>query len=54
MIAESVYAACDDSGNKYLMMDSILDYQKSNKALSLSSQKMVHRGWIFMRQSTVV
>ena len=53
MIAESVYAACDDSGNKYLMMDSIVEYQKSDKALSVYSQKMVHRGRGFMRRSTV-
>ena len=25
LISESMYAACDDSGNEYLMMDSIVD-----------------------------
>ena len=47
-----MYATCDDSGNKYLVMESIVDYQKSDKAVSVSSQKVVHRGWIFMQRST--
>ena len=48
-----MYAACDDSRNDYLMMNSVVDYQKSNKAISVSSQKVVHRGRSFMRQSIV-
>ena len=44
VIAESMYASYDDFGNKYLMMESIVDYQKNNKALSVASQKVVHRG----------
>ena len=38
VITESMYAACDDSGNEYLIMDSIVDYRKSDKALSVASQ----------------
>ena len=53
MIVESMYAACDDSGNEYLMMESIVDYRNSDKDISVCNQKMVHRGWRFMRQSTV-
>ena len=53
VIVESMYAACDDSGKDYLMMDSIVDYQKSDKALSVASKKVVHRGWSFMQRSTV-
>ena len=53
VIAECMYAACDNSGNEYLMMESILYYWKSNKALSVTSQKVVHRGRSFMRRSTV-
>ena len=48
-----MYAACDDSRNENLMMDSVVDYRKSNKAISVSSQKVVHRGRSFMRQSIV-
>ena len=44
MIADSMYAEYDDSVNEYLMMDSIVDYQKSDKYVSVSSQKVVHRG----------
>ena len=54
VISESIYAACDDSGNEYMMMESIVDYRKSNKALSVSSQKVVHIGRSVMRRSTVV
>jgi hypothetical protein len=30
MIAESMYAQCDTEGNKYLLMDSITDYESDN------------------------
>ena len=53
MIADSVYAACDDSGNEYPMIDSIVDYQKSDKALSVASQWLLHIGRSFMWLSTV-
>ena len=49
-----MYPACNDSGNNYLMIDSIVDYWKSDKAISFSSQKVVHRGRSFIHQSTVV
>ena len=52
-IVYSMYASCDDSGNDYLMMDSILDYHKSDKAILVFNQKVVHIVWSFMRQSTV-
>ena len=48
-----MYAACNESRNKYLMMDSIVDYEKSNKALSVASKKVVHRGRSLMQRSTV-
>ena len=48
-----MYAACDESENAYLMMDSIVDYCKSNNSISVSSHKVVHRGRSFMRKSTV-
>ena len=53
MIAESMYYACDDSGKMNPMMDSIVDYQNNNKELSVSSQKIVHRGRSFMWRYTV-
>ena len=53
VISESMYAAYNDYGNAYLMMESIVDYRKIDKALSVSSQKMVHRGQRFMWRPTV-
>ena len=52
VISECMYAACDDYGNDHLMMDSIVDYQKSDKAISVTNQKVLHRGWRFMPRST--
>ena len=49
-----MYAAYDDSVNEYLMIDLIVDYRKSDKAISFSNQKVVHRGWSFVWRSTVV
>ena len=51
--AESMYAACNDYGNEYLTMDSIVNYWKSNKASSVYIQKVMHKGRSFMRRSTV-
>ena len=48
-----MYDACYDYGNEYLMVESIVDYWNKHKALSVSSQKVVHRGRSFMRRSTV-
>ena len=53
VIAESMYTVCDDYGNDYLIMDWIVDYQNNDKAVVSPDQKVAHRGWIFMRQSTV-
>ena len=51
-IAESMYAAYDYSRNKYLMMDLIVDYHWIDKAISVSNQKVVHRGRTFMWRCT--
>ena len=53
VISESMYDACDDSRNCYLMMDSIVDYQNVDKAKTFPDKKVVHRGRSFMRRSTV-
>ena len=53
-IAEFMYAACGGSGNQYLIMEFIVDYQNNDKAVTFPYQKVVHRGRIFMRKSTVV
>ena len=53
VITQSMYAACDDSGNEYLMIDSIVEYLKGDNSISASIQKVVHRGWSFIQRSTV-
>ena len=53
VIAESMYEACDDDGNEYMMMDSLLDYRNNNKTATIADKKVVHRGRNYMRQYTV-
>ena len=53
VIAESMYDACDDGGNEYLMMESIVEYQNNDKDITVPDKKVVHRYWSFMRRSTV-
>ena len=48
-----MYDACDDSGNYYLIMDSIVDYWNNDKSITVPDKNVVHRGWSFMRRSTV-
>ena len=40
VIAESMYAQCYADGNEYLLLDVLVDYQKNNKAISLTDQKI--------------
>ena len=53
VISDSMDAVCDESRNEYLMMDSIVDYWKRDKSISVSSQKVVHRRRSFMQRFTV-
>ena len=53
VIIESMYSACDEYGKEYLIMDLIMDYQKNDKDISVSNQKVVHRIRIFMRRYNV-
>ena len=43
-----MYDARDDSGDEYLMMDSIVDYRNNDKARTVPDKKVVHRVRIFM------
>ncbi len=53
VVAESMYASCDDEGNKYLMMDLFVDHRSNAKAVSKDGQRMVHKGRNSLRCSTV-
>ena len=39
-IAESMYDKCDADKYEYLLLDMLVDYQKDNKAISLSDQQI--------------
>ena len=45
VIADSMYAAYDNSGHEYLIMDSIVDYRRSDQAIPVDNQKLVYIGW---------
>ena len=40
IIAESMYTQCNSEGNEYLLLDALIDYQRENKAISLSDQEI--------------
>ena len=44
VIAESIYAQCDSEENEYLLLDELVDYQRDNKAISLSGQQATVEG----------
>jgi len=52
VIAESMYAACDEKGNEYLLFDCFVDYKVSDKALTKKTQPMSHNGRNCMQKST--
>ena len=44
VIAESMYAPCNSEVNEYLFFDVLIDYQKDNRAISLSDQQIIVHG----------
>ena len=48
-----MHAACDDDGNDYLMVESIVHYQNNDKAVIIADQKVVHPDRNSMWRSTV-
>ena len=44
VITESMYAQCDADGNKYLLLDLLIDYWKDNKVISLTDQQISMQG----------
>ena len=53
VIAESMYTKCDNDGNEHLLFDLLLDYQKGDKAVSLSDQQTSVWGKQVTYKSTV-
>ncbi len=52
VITELMYALCYKDGNKYLLMDTIIDHKSNALAVSKDDQHMVHRGRNSLRRST--
>ena len=52
-IAESMYAQCDPDGNQYVLLDDIIDFRKTNPALSIEDQKISVKGRESLRRPTV-
>ena len=40
IIAESLYAQYDANGNEHLLLDTLVEYQKDNMAISLTNQQI--------------
>ena len=53
VIAESMYASCDQEGSEYLLFDCIIGHKKSDKALTAETQSLICNGWKSMRRTTV-
>eukprot|EP00804_Cyclotella_cryptica_P009101 CCRYP_003177-RA/>CCRYP_003177-RA protein AED:0.23 eAED:0.23 QI:0/0/0/1/1/1/2/0/629 len=53
VIAEVMFAQCDEDGNEYVLFDSFVDFQKDGTALSMADQKVVVKGRPFLRRTTV-
>ena len=51
-ITKYMYASCDDEVNGYLLMDSLVEYRKNDKAMSVADQRSVLYGRQVMRKST--
>ena len=41
VIAENMYAQCDNDGHQILLLDSIIDHERQDNAMSLNDQKFV-------------
>ena len=52
-ISESMYAQCDPDGNQYVLLDDIIDFHKTNSALSIEDQNIVVKERAYMHRSTV-
>jgi hypothetical protein len=43
VIAENMYAQCENDGHQILLLDSIIDHERQDNAMSLNDQKFVDR-----------
>ncbi len=54
LIAKSMYAQCDPDGNQYVLLYSIIDYQRHDTAIQLSDQIVTRpNGRMYKRRNTI-
>ncbi len=54
LIAEAMYEQCDPDGNRYILLDSLIDNKSLDSAIRPLDQKVVHpNGRTYLRRSTV-
>ena len=53
IISESMYAQCEPDGNQYILLYDIINFRKTNSALSIEDQNIVVKGRASLRRSTV-
>jgi Reverse transcriptase (RNA-dependent DNA polymerase) len=53
VIAENMYAQCDAQGNQLLLMNSIVDHQKTDKAVDFADRFIVKQGRKYLRRTTL-
>ena len=53
VIVESMYTHCDPDGNKYILLDDIIDFCTTDTEFSIEDQKIVVKRRASMRCSTV-
>lgn len=44
IIAEAMFAQCDENGNEYVLLEALVDYEKEEGALLLADQVTVVKG----------
>ena len=53
LIAESLFSQCDPNGNKYVLLDEIVDHCRLPTAIKLADQKVIHaNGRTYLKHST--
>ena len=53
VIVEAMFSQCKDNCNKYVLLDSLVDYRKNKNTLSLKDKKIIVKGESSLHWSTV-
>ena len=52
VIAESMYDQCNSEGNKYLLLEVLIDYHKDNTVIFLLDQQTTVQGRLVIHKTT--